>query len=271
MNTILKEFSASSIVYAMEINVQEAWLRFAYGLGAIIYEESAMRWFISGIPFHLANGIVSARFTENHLEDRLDMCLQQLATNKVPMTWLIGPSTRPVHLGNHLLSRGWVLGDEAPGMAVELHNLDDPVPIPPSLFIEHIEDAEALRIWLRIMTTGSEIPQEGLALLFELVSRHGYTSDPSVHYYLGWLADKPVATSLLFLSGGVAGIYNVATLPEFRHQGIGSAMTVAPLLQARTWGYRIGTLQSSPMGLHLYQRLGFREYCTFQVYLWESE
>ena len=271
MNTILDDFSASAVIDAMEINVREAWIRLAYGLGATIYEESDMRWFISGTPFHLANGIVSARFAENRLEGRLDMCLQQLATNNVPMAWLIGPSTRPADLGNRLLSRGWILGDEAPGMAVELQNLDDTVSSPSSLSIEHIEDAEALRIWLHIMTIGSEIPEEGLALLLELVSRHGYTSDPSVHYYLGWLGDKPVATSLLFLGGGVANIYNVATLPEFRRQGFGRALTVAPLLQARTLGYRIGTLQSSPMGLHLYQRLGFRQYCTFQAYFWESE
>jgi ribosomal protein S18 acetylase RimI-like enzyme len=105
----------------------------------------------------------------------------------------------------------------------------------------------------------------------ELVSRHGFTGSPLVHYYLGVLDDKPVATSLLYPGGGVAGIYNVATLPEARRQGIGSALTVAPLLQAHTWGYRIGTLQSTPMGLNLYRRLGFREYCRFQVYFWQGE
>ena len=75
---------------------------------------------------------------------------------------------------------------------------------------------------------------------------------------------------MLYLGAGVAGIYNVATLQEVRRQGIGSALTVAPLLQARAWGYHIGTLQSTPMGLHLYYRLGFREYCTFQAYFWQG-
>ncbi len=43
------------------------------------------------------------------------------------------------------------------------------------------------------------------------------------------------------------------------------------MLEARAWGYRIGTLQSTPTGLNLYRRLGFREYCTFQAYLWQGE
>jgi predicted acetyltransferase len=69
----------------------------------------------------------------------------------------------------------------------------------------------------------------------------------------------------------MAGIYNVATLPELRKQGIGTALTVAPLLDARAWGYQIGTLQSTQMGLHLYRRLGFQEYCTFNAYFWSGE
>jgi len=270
MHTVLKDFSASSVVDAMEINAHEAWIRFAHGLGATVYDEPHMLWFFSGLPFHLANGIVNARFPEDRLEEILGERLRQFAANQVPMAWLIGPSTRPVDLGSHLQAHGWMLGDEAPGMAIELQTLDEAFSSAPSLTIERIYDAETLRTWLRVMTVGSDIPEEGLTLLLELVSKHGFTDDPSVHYYLGLLADKPVATSLLYLGGGVAGIYNVATLPEVRRQGIGSALTVAPLLQARTWGYRIGTLQSTPMGLHLYRRLGFREYCTFQAYFWQG-
>lgn len=269
MDTVLKDFSVSSVVDAMEINVYEAWICFAHALGAIVYDEPHMLWFFSGFPFHLANGIVSARFPEERLKEILDERLQQLVAKEVPMAWLIGPSTRPVDLGSRLQEHGWMFGDEAPGMAIELQTVDESFPIPPSLTIQRIHDAETLRTWLRVMTIGSEIPEEGLALLLELVSKLGFTDDPSLHFYLGMLEDKPVATSLLYLRGGVAGIYNVTTLPGARHQGFGSALTVAPLLQARNLGYRIGILQSSPMGLHLYRRMGFREYCTFQVYFWQ--
>lgn len=269
MNLILQDFSTFSIVEAIEINTHEAWICLAYGLGAMVYEEPHMLWFFSGLPFHLANGIVNARFPEDHLEEILDERLQHLAAKQVPMAWLIGPSTRPVDLGSRLLAHGWMLGDEAPGFAIELQTLNESFFSPPSLTIEQIHDAETLRTWLHVMAVSSEIPEEGLALLLELVSKHTFTGDPSVQFYIGLFEDKPVATSLLYLGGGVAGIYNVATLPEFRHQGIGSALTVAPLLQARTWGYRIGTLQSTPMGLHLYRQLGFREYCTFQAYFWQ--
>src|SRR5690242_12292597 len=108
MYTVLEDFSVSSVVDAMEINTHEAWICFAHVLGATVYDEPHMLWFFSGIPFHLANGIINARFPEDHLEEILDERLQQLAAQQVPLAWLVGPSTRPVDLGSRLQAHGWV-------------------------------------------------------------------------------------------------------------------------------------------------------------------
>jgi len=255
----------------MEVNVQEAWVRLGHGLGAVVHDEPELLWFSSGLPFHLANGIVRAHFPADVWEEVLEERLKQLTAKRVPIAWLIGPSTSPTDLGSWLEKHGWLLEDEAPGMAVDLNALDEHLSFSSKLKIQHVSDGEALKTWLRIMTVGSEIPEEGLMLLLDVVTKQGFKPDTSVHYYLGLLDDQPVATSLLFLGGGVAGIYNVATLPGVRRQGIGSALTMAPLLEARAWGYRIGTLQSTAMGLNLYRRLGFREYCKFHAYIWQGE
>jgi GNAT superfamily N-acetyltransferase len=85
------------------------------------------------------------------------------------------------------------------------------------------------------------------------------------------LNGEPVATSQLCLSAGVAGMYNVTTLPAARGRGIGSVMVMAPLLSARRHGYRVGILQSSKMGYPVYQKLGFQDFGGLSVYLWEQD
>jgi ribosomal protein S18 acetylase RimI-like enzyme len=261
MHTPLEDFSNSSLLDAMEGNIHQAWIRLGQALGAMVYKESEVLWFLSRLPFHLANGIVRASFPESAMEERL----KQFTAYHVPIAWLVGPSTRPASLGIYLEQHGW-MHEDAPGMALDLQSLDKLSSSPSQLTIIHVNNEEQLKTWLRVMTVGSEIPEEGLHLLLDVLDKRGMQVDPAIHYYLGMRDDRPVATSLLYSGGGVAGIYNVATLPEVRRQGIGTALTVAPLLYARTLGYRIGVLQASPMGLNLYRRLGFREYCTFQAY-----
>jgi ribosomal protein S18 acetylase RimI-like enzyme len=85
--------------------------------------------------------------------------------------------------------------------------------------------------------------------------------DKQLHSYIGYFDSQPVCTASMFLSDQIAGIYNIATLPAARGKGLGSAITLAPLLEARQMGYQIGALQSSEMGFRLYERIGFRKVC----------
>jgi predicted acetyltransferase len=80
----------------------------------------------------------------------------------------------------------------------------------------------------------------------------------------------PVSTSTLFLGAGVAGIYDVATLPSVRGRGYGSAITTAPALDAGALGYPIVVLQASSKGLPVYERLGFRTVCQIEHFAWKA-
>jgi hypothetical protein len=51
--------------------------------------------------------------------------------------------------------------------------------------------------------------------------------------------------------------------------GIGTAMTVIPLLYAKDNGYNIGVLQASEAGEPVYRKIGFEEYCRFNVYRYQ--
>jgi GNAT superfamily N-acetyltransferase len=88
--------------------------------------------------------------------------------------------------------------------------------------------------------------------------------------FVGYLDHQPVSTSMLFHGAGVAGIYAVGTIPRERNKGIGAAITLKPLLEARQQGYHFAVLFSSRMGNSVYKRVGFREVaCKIGVYVME--
>jgi GNAT superfamily N-acetyltransferase len=154
-------------------------------------------------------------------------------------------------------------------MAVDLLALKEDSASPAGLTIQTVGDEDALAQWVNAAVTGFGMPDTGEGPCFDLFAGLGF--DMPLRNYVGLLGGEPVAASQLFLAAGVAGIYYVATAPDVRRRGVGTAMTLAPLREARTMGYRIGILQSSEMGLGAYRRLGFKEYCKLSYGIWMRE
>jgi ribosomal protein S18 acetylase RimI-like enzyme len=156
-------------------------------------------------------------------------------------------------------------------MAVDLLSVRADPPASPGLVIEPVTGTEPLRTWCQTFADGFGMPDFVNAAFLDFFSSLGPDEHLRMRHYTGWLDGEPVATSTLFLGAGVAGIYNVATLPHLRRKGIGAAMTLKPLHQAREMGYRVGILQAAEMGVGVYRRLGFQEYCRIGHYMWASE
>jgi GNAT superfamily N-acetyltransferase len=84
--------------------------------------------------------------------------------------------------------------------------------------------------------------------------------------FVAYLDGELVGTSVAVRTGSVAGIYTVGTVASARGRGVGSATTWAAVEQARLWGCTVVVLQSSRLGLHVYERMGFRSVVEYAVY-----
>jgi ribosomal protein S18 acetylase RimI-like enzyme len=85
--------------------------------------------------------------------------------------------------------------------------------------------------------------------------------------YVGYRDEAPVSTAAIVLGGGVIGVYNVATMPDQQRRGYGEAVMRHAVCQAqKEHGIEHSTLQSTPAGLHLYQRMGYRTITRVSVY-----
>lgn len=265
MSGILKDFSSSALITVIEANYCAFWAFFGHSPRVELHDEPRMMWLVSGIPHPGFNGVFRTQLVPDDIDARISETLTHFKARQLPMTWWTSPSTRPANLGRHLEAHGLAHTVE-PGMAVDLLALNQDLPKPSSLKIERVRDVETLKKFSHAADIGFGIPDSVGNAIFDIEASLGFGHHLPRHHYVGLLEGEPVATSTLLLGAGVAGIYTVATVLEARGQGIGSAMTLAPLREARAMGYRIGVLHSSQMGLNMYRRLGFKEYCKVNYY-----
>ena len=150
-------------------------------------------------------------------------------------------------------------------MAIDLSGMEA-TQSPSTASFEEVCDDDALRGWLEALGAGFGILPD-VAAGFGHWPRHlGYSSHSHMRAFLATRDGQPVGSSLLYLHDGVAGIYCVAVVPEARRQGIGRALTLLPLLEARKAGYRVGVLQATEMGSPVYRQIGFQPFGPVQVY-----
>ncbi len=88
---------------------------------------------------------------------------------------------------------------------------------------------------------------------------------PTFTVFVGYLAGEPVASSMLATTHrvGLAGIYSVATRPDHRGRGFGTALTAAALAEAARQGSDTAVLEPSPLGAQMYRRMGFEPLTTY--------
>ncbi len=266
MQTIVEDSSLDAVVPALEANMIAFWSAYGRANGCTLYAAADVVWFYTGIPVPLFNGVLFAQLHPNAVKAVVDRLHTNIATQGAPALWWIGPRSQPAQLGSLLEHYGLHPAGDIPGMAIELAELENQPLVPAGLTIQKVTTREMRGVWAQTAALGSGFSASASDLMIQLettLSDPEYAAQPR---YLGLLDGMPVATSALALDCGVAGIYAVATMPAARDQGIGRAMTVAPLLEARERGYRVGILQASDMGYPLYQKIGFKDVCRYQLY-----
>jgi GNAT superfamily N-acetyltransferase len=80
-----------------------------------------------------------------------------------------------------------------------------------------------------------------------------------VHTLVAREAGRPLACGFAMDRGDTAGVFMVATAPEARGRGLASEVMRGLLAGARARGLAASVLQSTPQGLGVYRKLGYRE------------
>ena len=263
----LSDLSAPAVVSAIKANWAEFYTHLGRAPGAELSAGPYLSWVLTGIPDAFLNVVFRTDLPLDRAGEVIDEALAHFKARHVTrLSWLA--ETRGVNPGRHLVSRGLTFEEGGTGMAADLGAVPGSLPAPAGLAIVPVEDRATLQPWIQVMRVGFGLPEHAEKRLLDLFA--AVSLAPPMRTYLALLDGRPVATSQLFLAAGVAGIYNVTCLPEARGQGIGAAVTLAPLLEARRQGYGLSILQASDLGYQVYRRLGFDDYGRLPLYLFSS-
>jgi ribosomal protein S18 acetylase RimI-like enzyme len=258
------------MAHAVEANLFAFFHHLAPWPRVELHDDGACCWTLSDLPFPLFNSVVRAQLSDADADAGIEARIQDCRGRNVPMLWWTGPSTTPADLGARLERRGF-LPEPAHGMAADLDTIAAAPGADPDITVEVVSDLTALSAWSRVLCDAFGAPRAFGDAFGELIGAIGLDASAAFRHFLGRLEGEPAATCSVFYGAGVAGIYDVATLPAWRRRGLGAAVTRAALAEARARGYRVAILHSSERGASLYRRLGFTGVCAIGQHVWAPE
>jgi GNAT superfamily N-acetyltransferase len=264
VSEFFQDSSTTALVNVIDANLIEKSLRFPRLLGGKIHGPNPL-WFETGAAMPGNNGVVRATFAPGEIDRGIETILRPFRARSMPLTWWVGPTTAPGDLGKHLQEHGFTHDRDMIGMAMDVRELHEPASPALELTVERVRDEKTLAQWYDVLLTGFPISYNRKFL--DLMATISLDTDEGWHHYVGRVDGEIVTISSLILGAGVAGLYNLTTLPHARGRGIGALMTVKTFHAARDVGYRVGTLQTTyPNALRMYHRLGFEVYCKIGIY-----
>ncbi len=287
--TILTTAANDDLIAAMSQNLYDLFRAMARRLpGSELDEGERLSRHLTFPSNPMFKGVWATRLEPAEVDAVIDETIAWFEARNAPFFfWWTGPGTTPSDLGLRLEGRGLLSMEQmtetlahgmvqtsagAPVMVADLTHVDESLMTcpPPGFVIEEVMDEAGLRDWKRVVVETYGLPEWAGQAWVDAGLALGIDKTPW-RMYLGRLDGEAVATNMLFTGGGVASILAVATLPKAQRKGIGAAISLRPLLDARAAGYRYATLWSTEQGAPVYRRIGFHDTgARINRYLWRN-
>ncbi len=260
-----KEWNLVQILRAMQANMHLQMTYFAKYIPSMeLVFEPDVTVVRSQIHDDTFNYVLSARFSDSHVRDRISHVASLFKKFELPFSWWVGESDLPASLEDELKKQGFDFKEKNIGMYAEINNLllgsaDS------SIEFKRAENNSHLQDFSHIITAIGGNPN-AFDLIYSKIPPTIYCGTAPLEMYVAYVGNEPVTSGILVSHANVVGIYYIATIPQQRRQGFGGSMMIHLLQRAKEKGYSIAVLQASSQGRSVYEKLGFRSCCTFSEY-----
>lgn len=266
MSNILKDLNPKSITEAIENNFNNYIVELGKNANKDVCLGEKMKWVITR-PSSWPNYIFDVQFDKYNVEENIKQLLKQIEVGNAPADaeFLIGPKLNHPDYSEYLKKYDYKILRREDGMFIDLLKLNESFYNPNNFNIKEVNDKKALKGWMKTASSIFTEDMGGSELEIDLFENSLFKKNTS--YFVSSINEKIVGISVLFLSSGVAGLYWIGTESDYRNKGIGTSMTMAGLLKAKSMGYFIGVLSATEAGSPIYERIGFKKICDFDTYI----
>jgi len=259
MTKVLTKYSEQSLARASERSMHEWYLRKMLASGGKIIKDQGLIYGYHPLPANLmgAHRIISfPKLRKNNADHQIKKMLLFFRKYDVAPWCTCGRVTTTDLVRRYL--RAWGFVYQYPGicMASKIANLRQSFAWPKGLTVE-IQQMDENFDKFDHPTFGDMdklTAQNSLKASLILAQKR----PQEVWNFLAKFGDKPVAYTMLSLSNGVAGVYDVGVVPSARSKNIGKAIIYKTCQQAKDLGFKVAVLQTGSVLMKFYSEFGFR-------------
>lgn len=160
---------------------------------------------------------------------------------------------------------GWTMAIKLPAMVCSEPRPGSPLPAGVSL--RHADPRADIDSFRAVVREGFASDEDEIAAVETVYSTPAAIDDPNTVGVLASVDGRDVAVARVDVIEGMGYVGWVGTLPSYRRRGMGELVTRAATNAAFELGADIIALEASPMGLPLYEKMGFETVAIDRLWL----
>jgi ribosomal protein S18 acetylase RimI-like enzyme len=226
--------------------------------GAEFQEKSpGSYYYSSGIDYAPCNGVMESSnrvISKQEIQDAVHFFKHR----KLPFIWWTG---------QNLEAEGFQPGGILTGIAVDITEGIPKTTGSQKIKIKVVETTDELNVFSNLSVSAFGMNAATMHQ-FQAMNMATMVQGEQLHL-LAYLGDRAVGTATLSTCPSSAGIWSLTTLPDCRRQGVGSALVLAALSEAkkRLYDQVMAILMPKGMAWGLFTKLGFKEVCQFPFFV----
>ncbi len=208
-------------------------------------------------------------------EKEVEHILKQFKTRNLPFFWWEAPypiesdmsfiqQFSQLPIDEILTGKGLQVGGLLKGISLHLNHASDISPIS-HVHVKQVQTTQELKSFCQLVFSIHEAEAELIEQAYQLLEKSTHAGED--RHYLAY-KNHEIVGGITLATGQAAGLWNFATLPSVRKQGVGSALIQTAIKEAQQHHYQdlMAILLPSEMTT-LWNQFNFKEICYFPFYI----